>query len=226
MNNIIFIKSLKYTFYILTFLINIVFSLFNYEVSFLNCLKAYVTNTLNFECTTVVKKPDLPILPKRPSFKELKIELEQNLIKNNTGNIESKSSRNHTSGKLKNCDNNKLDLDDQKKNRKNIGQDKNQKSCDIILEERFTTSSTRLFALSLHAVKKSRLKLKYFNLTDGEIIATDKHQNTFKLQINYNKNKYKDSGIQIYGFGSCLYNRNLKKISERVLSKIRDKQNT
>lgn len=156
-----------------------------------------------FSLNCAFADPKLPEIPKRPSVTKLKEDI-INENKQSLGEV-----------RIRNFPNKKINISDSLDEKQNFGDD-----YDNIIEKTISLDLKQLFALTLKAIKALNLKLKYFNINNGEIIAKDRLYNTFVVQISNHNNS--QSKIKILAYGSVLGRYKLEKTSRNLLAEISD----
>lgn len=171
----------------------------------------FLTSSLN-----VLSNVDLPGIPKRPSLKKLKKSLNKpGYSKNITRTLANETEAN--SIRIKNLSN---DLEKESGGKKDINESlvKSANKYDSNHEKVYRDNFSNLFAIALNAVMSLDLSLRSFNTDTGEIIASDKLKNSFKVIIlNNGKNQSK---VQVFGNGSLIGKRTLNYTSSKILAKI------
>lgn len=166
----------------------------------------------NFTSASVFKKNtltnsnpisiDFPILPKRPSFKDLYHSL-------GVPDIEQQSVLN--SEKVKN----ELIISPK------VPEASLDNGLNNIFDRNFNVNSDKLFSESLNAVKSLNLLLKYLDIGEKKIVAIDKNRNTILISILPNDKL--SSNIKIAGYSTVEGKDSLAKSAKQLISLISEK---
>lgn len=154
-----------------------------------------------FSLNCAFADPKLPEIPKRPPITKLKEDI-INENKQSQGEV-----------RIRNFPNTKINISDSLQEKQNFGDD-----YDNLIEKTISLDLKQLFALTLKAIKSLNLKLKYFNINNGEIIAKDRLYNTFVVHISNHSNN--QSKVKILAYGSRLGRYKLEKTSHKLLAEI------
>ena len=175
-----------------------------YSTKYIVTIIIILFQLMYFSLNCAFADPKLPEIPKRPSITKLKEDI-INENKQNQGEV-----------RIRNFPNTKINVSDSLDKKQSFGDD-----YDNLMEETLSSDLKQLFALTLRAIKTLNLKLKYFNINDGEIIVKDRLYNTFVVQIsNHSANQSK---VKILAYGSRLGRYKLEKTSHKLLAEISEK---
>lgn len=175
-------------------------------IIFLSCTNStsasvFKKNTLTVSNSNPISI-DFPILPKRPSFKELYHSLIIPIIeKQPVLSKEKAESEIIISPKVS-----EVNLD---------------KNLNNIFDRNFNVTSDKLFSESLNAVKYLNLPLKYLDLSEKKIVTIDQNRNTILISILPNDKL--SSNIKIAGYATVDGKNSLAKSAKQLVTLISEK---
>lgn len=168
--------------------------------SFLNAF-AFKKNTGTiFNSNTIPL--DFPILPRRPSFKDLYHSLSVPVIEEN-----------FELNKVKVKSDPALFLMASETNL--------DKELNNLIDKKFNVAPEKLFFSSLNAVKALNLAIKYLDISEKKIVIIDKNRNTILLSILSNDSV--SSNVKIAGYASVGSKDALAKSAKQLISLISEK---
>ena len=159
-------------------------------------------------------KVDYPEIPKRPTLKELKFQVDESL--NFSDEVDSEGSGNESKVKIKSFNS------DQKYRQKlkqfTIVTDK---KSDVLVEKSFNITSAQIFPLSLESIMSLNYSLKSFDAELGKIVAVDLNQNTLVVEFLKDDIKnIKKIKVRVSGYGSLIGKKHILNNANNFLNRL------